>query len=478
MSNTNDVMAPSQLTLQTLSQITSSASELHTFYTSLHARATSTTNIFLSLTSLPSLHARLADLHALPPTLPLYGVPYVLKDNIDAPPYPTTAACPSYSYTPAAAAPAVQRLHDAGAVLLGKVNMDQFACGLVGTRSPHGVPKNPYDSAFIPGGSSSGSAVAVATALCAFALGTDTAGSGRVPAAMCGLVGLKPTKGMISTRGVVPAAESQDCVSIFANHVSDASAVLRVIAAYDETHPFSRRLPPDWGLPTLPCAADERTCEGFVFGIPKQKDLVFNGDSFSESCFRGAVAALRRAGATCVQVDYAPFRDAAALLYGRAFVAERYAAMGKFITDNIDSSRDDFDPNVANIILNGNSGQLAHEVFIVQKKVREYVRLAELNTWNKVDVLMLPSVPCAVTREQVEMEPIKVNSLLGTYTNFVNIMDYCAIAVPASGGMAEPQVPRGVTFVGRAFQEDVVLRIAHTFENLVGRRDVQECEEL
>ncbi len=246
--------------------------------------------------------------------LPLYGVPFAVKDNIDVAGMPTTAACPAFGYTPSRTAPVIDRLLDAGAVLIGKTNLDQFATGLVGTRSPYGVPRNPFDARYIPGGSSSGSAVAVAAGLVSFALGTDTAGSGRVPAAFNNIVGLKPTRGLLSTRGIVPACRSLDCVSVFAQTAADAAAVFEVVTGFDAEDPLSR---------VRPSTVPEKFGSEFHFGVPAQRDLEFFGDDEAAAVFGRAIELVEKAGGTAVEIAFAPFRDAGRLLYDGPWVAER-----------------------------------------------------------------------------------------------------------------------------------------------------------
>jgi allophanate hydrolase len=249
--------------------------------------------------------------------MPLFGVPFAVKDNIDVAGMQTTAACPAFAYTPARSAPVVERLLAAGAVFVGKTNLDQFATGLVGTHSPYGVPRNPFDARFIPGGSSSGSAVVVAAGLVGFSLGTDTAGSGRVPAAFNNIVGLKPSRGLLSTRGIVPACRSLDCVSIFALTAQDAGAVLAVAQDFDPEDPLSRR---------PPAALLSGFGSDFRFGIPPARDLEFFGDAEAKALFTAAVAILEAVGGTRVETDFAPFRDAGRMLYEGPWVAERLNA--------------------------------------------------------------------------------------------------------------------------------------------------------
>lgn len=460
-----NMLSPAMLSLSDFISKTPTRDALTSFYTILHSRAFSTDSLFLSLTPLPTLLATLRGLHSSDPDrqLPLHGVPYVLKDNIDLPPHPTTAACSAFSYGPSSPAFVVELLAAAGAVCLGKVNMDQFASGLVGTRSPHGVPVNPWDARYIPGGSSSGSAVAVAAGLAVFALGTDTAGSGRVPAAMNGVVGVKPTKGLLSTTGVVPAAKSLDCVAIFASTVGDAAEVLRVTAEWDEKNVFSR-LPPEH-LSVLRVENRLPAPDRFKFGVPSQADLTFEQDAFSEKSFDAAVEMLERMGGTAVSVDFAPFRDAAALLYGGPFVAERFAAIGKFIKETMPKRPDELDPIVSKIVMDSEKIP-AWRLFDAQERMREFVQRAKSDAWRKVDVLLLPTIPRPVTIKEVWENPVSLNSMLGTYTNFVNLMDYCAMAVP-SPAVDGTQVPRGVTLVAQAFQENRLLALAEKYHDLV-----------
>ncbi|HEY1432362.1 MAG TPA: amidase family protein, partial [Stellaceae bacterium] len=261
--------------------------------------------------------------------LPLFGIPFAVKDNIDVAGMPTTAACPAFAYTPSETAPVVRLLLSAGALLVGKTNLDQFATGLVGTRSPYGVPRNPFDGRYIPGGSSSGSAVAVAAGLVSFALGTDTAGSGRVPAAFNNIVGLKPTRGLLSTRGVVPACRSLDCVSVFALSSQDAGAVLDVAACFDLDDPLAREAPSEQLRSFGP---------KFRFGVPPAGDLEFFGDREAESLFAAAIARLEEVGGIRVKAAFAPFRDAGRLLYAGPWLAERLHATEALLDDDPDAT--------------------------------------------------------------------------------------------------------------------------------------------
>lgn len=375
----------------------------------------------------------------------LQGVSFALKDNIDFAGVPTTAGCPAYAYTPQESAPVVARLIAAGAVPLGKTNLDQFATGLVGARSPHGVPKNPFGGEYLPGGSSSGSAVAVAAGLCDFALGTDTAGSGRVPASFNNLVGLKPTKGLLSTRGVVPACRSLDCVSIFTRTVADAAEVLAVAAAYDPADPFSRAAQP----PLQDEAWPPR------LGVPRADQLEFFGDAGAAKLFAAAVERWRGLGATIVEIDYAPFAAAARLLYEGAWVGERYAA----IRDFIEKQPEQLHP-VTRKIIEGARALGAAQAFESSYKLAELRRQSE-PVWNTIDALLTPTAGTIYKVAEVEADPIRLNSNLGYYTNHMNLLDLCGIAVPA--GFLPNGLPWGVTLSAPAFCDDRLLRLGAKF---------------
>jgi len=388
-----------------------------------------------------------------PETLPLYGLPFAVKDNIDFAGYPTTAACPDYAFTPAASAPVVEALIAAGAILIGKTNMDQFATGLVGTRSPHGACTNAFDPAYVSGGSSSGSAVAVSKGLVSFALGTDTAGSGRVPAAFNNIVGLKPTRGALSTRGVVPACRSLDCVSIFALDVADAADVLRVAAAFDRDDPFSRRQP----APSGPSAI---ALPGARIGVPARGDLNFFGNSEAERLFAAAVERAAGLGAEIIEIDFAPFLETARLLYEGPWVAERYLA----IRDFIEAKPDSLHP-VIRTIIGGGAGPSAADAFAADYRLRELRREIE-PVWSGVDAILTPTAPTIYTIAEVEADPIQLNSNLGTYTNYMNLLDLCGIAVPA--GFQADGLPFGVTLAAPAFRDSALLSLADTMHRSAG----------
>ncbi len=406
----------------------------------LHPRALETLNrnVWTTLLEWDAIAAQLEDVEArraAGASMPLYGIPFAIKDNIDLSEVPTTAACPSYATTPRQSAPVVAQLMAAGAIAMGKTNLDQFATGLVGTRSPYGVCASAFDPDYISGGSSSGSALAVALGLVSFALGTDTAGSGRVPAALNNVVGLKPTRGLLSTRGVVPACRSLDCVSVFAGSVADAALVLELTLGFDARDPFSRPSP---GGALLPIP-------GFRFGVPGKEQLEFFGDGASEAAFQRAIARLTELGGEAVGVDFRPFLQAGALLYAGPWVAERAAAVGEFIARQPPG----LDPTVAAII-GGAKSWSAVECFTAQQRLRELHRQVEA-LWEDIDVLVVPTTPTTYTHTDIERDPFGPNQRLGTYTNFTNLLDLSGLAVPA-GFKAEKQ-PFGVTLLGPAFAE-------------------------
>ncbi|HTM44212.1 MAG TPA: allophanate hydrolase [Polyangiaceae bacterium] len=377
--------------------------------------------------------------------LPLFGVPFAVKDNIDIAGMPTSAGCPDFAYTPTQSNPVVKRLIEAGAILIGKTNMDQFATGLVGTRSPYGACSSVFNAKYISGGSSSGSALAVAQGLACFSLGTDTAGSGRIPAAFNELVGLKPTRGALSTRGVVPACRSLDCVSIFANSVGDAALLFDIVRAFDAADPFSRAAP----------TATVRVAGAFKFGVPQAGQLEFFGNSAYAKLFGQAVERCVRLGGTAVSVDLTAFLAAAELLYAGPWVAERYAAVGQFIEEHPGA----VDPTVAKIILAGKNFSAAdcfraqHALAGLQQQAAAILR--------EVDFLLLPTAPTSYTLQQVAEEPLQLNMNLGRYTNFVNLLDMSAVAVPA--GFTDTGLSFGVTLMSAAWAEAALLQFAAQF---------------
>lgn len=392
--------------------------------------------------------------------LPLYGIPFAVKDNIDVAGMETTAGCPAYAYRPEASATVVERLEAAGAVLIGKTNMDQFATGLVGTRSPYGIPTSVFGEGMISGGSSSGSAVAVASGLVSFALGTDTAGSGRVPAMFNNLIGLKPTRGLVSAHGVVPACKSLDCVSIFAETASDAREVLDVAAGFDAKDEYSRK--PGAGVGAAPWSASRMGRPELRLGVLRDEDREFFGDAHNGAMYQNAIEAAERIGATVVAVDIKPFLATAKLLYGGPWVAERYAAIGKFAEEHSEA----MDPTVAKIVL-GAKKYSAADAFDGAYEL-ERLRKVTAETWKEVDALLLPTAPRAYTVDEIQAQPIERNSHLGTYTNFVNLMDLAAIAVPA--GMRPDGLPFGVSLIAAAFTDDALLLVADELQRALNTR--------
>jgi len=387
-------------------------------------------------------------------SLPLYGVPFAVKDNIDVAGIPTTAGCPEYAYTPAASATVVTKLEAAGAVLIGKTNMDQFATGLVGTRSPYGICSSVFNERYISGGSSSGSAVAVASGLVSFALGTDTAGSGRVPAMFNNLVGLKPTRGVLSAHGVVPACRTLDCVSVFAETALDASLVLSAARGADPLDAYSRV--PAIGAEAAPWVA----ASTFRFGVPRAGTLEFFGDTHNAQLYENAVKQLTALGGEPVEFDLAPFLAVAQLLYKGPWVAERYAAIAEFIEKHAAS----MDPTVEKII-SGARSYSAADAFNAGYKLEE-LRSQTTSVWDKIDVMVLPTTPRTYTIDEIAEAPIERNSHLGHYTNFVNLLDLSAVAVPA--GFRVDGLPFGVSLIGEAFKDASLLVLADRLHRALG----------
>jgi len=399
--------------------------------------------LFIHLPEREELLELAGQVEAMPPELPLWGIPFVVKDNIDVAGWPTTAACPAYAYIPQVDAGVVKRLRSAGAIPIGKANLDQFATGLVGTRSPYGAARNAIDPEFLPGGSSSGSASAVAAGLCCFSLGTDTAGSGRVPAAFQELIGWKPTKGLLSTSGVVPACRSLDCVSVFTRTAADAALVAEVVAGFDESDPFSRVVE-DAG----------EIGASFRFGVPAVLD--FSGDPDTPGLFAEAVERMKFMGGEAVEIDLSPFVEAAKLLYEGPWVAERWAAVGGFVEEN----PGDVFP-VTRKILEASKNWDAAATFRAQYRLREFARVAE-KVWDDIEVLLLPTTPRLYTVSEVLDEPYQTNATLGRYTNFMNLLDLGAVAVPAGkarGGRAR----WGVTLAAPAGWDAALLELAGRF---------------
>ncbi|HEV7285628.1 MAG TPA: allophanate hydrolase, partial [Kaistia sp.] len=393
-------------------------------------------------------HAReqaLADAQSLgaPDGRPLWGVPYAVKDNIDVAGMPTTAACPDFAYQPEADAFVVARLRAAGAICLGKTNLDQFATGLVGVRTPYPVPKNAIDPAIVPGGSSSGSAVAVAQGLVGFALGTDTAGSGRVPAALNAIVGLKPTLGSLSASGVVPACRTLDTISIFATTVADAWTVFQAAAAPDEADAYSRQV----AVPALTAPPPS-----LRIGVPNAASLITFGDALQAEDFRATVAKLADQGATLVEIDLEPFFAVARMLYEGAWLAERVAAVG----DRLTKKPETLHPTTRAILEPG-LDLTAVDAFRGLYRLRER-EAACRKLLAGIDALCVPTIPAFVTLDEIAADPIGPNSRLGTYTNFANLLDLCGIAVP-TGPRADGR-PGSVTLLATQGRDTLCAGIA------------------
>lgn len=409
--------------------------------------------VYLHVASAEALDAQLAalqdkaaqcpDIAQRQAQFPLWGVPFVVKDNIDIEGAPTTAACPAITYTAGRHAQVVRRLIDAGAVWLAKANMDQFATGLVGTRSPHGAPASTWSAEHISGGSSSGSAVAVALGDVPFALGTDTAGSGRVPAGFNHIVGLKPTPGRVSTSGVLPACRSLDCPSIFALTVDDAATVLSVVEGPDEADIYSHFQPGPANWPqTLRVAVPAHLPPGV------HPDVA--------AAFAAATAALRMQGHTVVKIDLAPLQAVAALLYDGPWVAERQLVARELLARNPDA----LDPAVRQVI-NRATEFSAADAFAAQYRLRELMHPANA-VWQQAHTLMVPTAPMHPTFAQVAADPVGVNAALGAFTNFVNLLGWCALALPAS--VSKAGLPQGVTFIAPGGHDAALARFGSTWQ--------------
>ncbi len=397
-------------------------------------------NIWITRLDLEQImpYVRALERHSIE-TKPLYGIPFVIKDNIDLAGIPTTAACAEFAYVPQRSATVVQRLIDAGALPLGKTNLDQFATGLVGARSPFGPCRNSFDADFVAGGSSSGSAVAVALGLASFSLGTDTAGSGRVPAAFNNIVGLKPTLGRLSSCGVVPACRTLDTVSIFALTCGDAAAVLDAAAGFDAADPYSRTLS-DVSLP------------GNRFGVPRARDLQFFGDGDYARLFDDTVRRLESLGCTAVEIDFAPFLEAARLLYEGPWLAERFAAVGDFLAAHPSAGLE-----VTRAIIEAGGRLSASAAFQGQYRLAGLKRACEA-LWPQMDFMLTPTAGTIYRLAAVEADPLQLNANLGYYTNYMNLLDLAGVAVPA--GFRGDGLPFGVTLVGPHSSERALLQVA------------------
>jgi allophanate hydrolase len=418
--------------------------------------ASDTNNAFIHRLTEQELEPYLARLDGVDPSsLPLYGVPFAIKDNIDLAHIPTTAACPEFAYTPKQHAFLIQQFIDAGAIPMGKTNLDQFATGLNGTRSPFGACRNAFNPEFVSGGSSSGSSVAVAKGWVTFSLGTDTAGSGRVPASFNNLIGLKPTIGLFSATGTVPACRSVDTVSVFALTGGDAQAVLAVGAVPDASDAFSRA-PESYGV--------DFSQGPFRFGVPRAQDLAFFGNEAAEALFAASIERMQALGGTPVEIDLTPFLAAARLLYEGPWVAERYVAIQDFINAHPEAV---FPP--VRTIIEGGRSKTAADAFAASYQLKSLKRVCDA-VWQQIDCLITPTAGTIYRIAEMEADPIRLNSNLGYYTNFMNLLDYSAVAVPAgllaSGDAAG--LPWGVTLAAPAHRDIVLLRLADRMHRKLG----------
>lgn len=436
------------------------------------ARETFGENIWITLRDLDDLRAEAEKIAARWPDPgerpPLFGVPVAVKDNIDVLGLPTTAACPDFTYRPAASAFLVSRLTEAGALIVGKTNLDQFATGLTGTRSPYGACRSPFSPDHVCGGSSSGSALAVARGLVPVAIGTDTAGSGRVPAALTGTVGLKPSRGLVSGSGVVPACRSLDCPSVFASSVSDAWAVLRVIAGFDPADPWAREFPALGSLaagfpgPRFPASGAGPVhvgggqaaglLAGIRVGVCDDAALDEVTDGEIRAAYRESAARLAQAGVPVVPVDVSPLLAAGELLYGGPFVAERLAYLEDLLVKSPQSLYRD-----TRAVLTAARENSAADAFRGMHRLAE-LRLAARPLWAAADAVLLPTVPCIPSLADALADSGAVTTRLGRYTNFTNLMDLAAIAVPA--GRRADGLPVGVTFHAPAGSDELLARLA------------------
>jgi allophanate hydrolase len=383
--------------------------------------------------------------------LPLYGIPVAVKDNIDVKGLPTTAACSAFLYHPTKDATAVARLRAAGALILGKTNLDQFATGLVGVRTPYGIARNLFNKNLIPGGSSTGSALAVGAGFAPISLGTDTAGSGRVPAAFGNIVGLKPSRGMVSCAGVVPACRTLDCVSVFALTVDDAATTLKAIAGPDTADPFSRHYP----LGTIGSAPERPR-----LGVPAVGQRLFFGDKESAKAYDDALARFSSLGARIVEIDMEPFYAAARLLYEGPWVAERYLAVKALIASEPEAMH-----SVTRQVILGGACASATDVFSALYQLEALRRVSD-RTFRGLDALVVPTAPTIYSVKDVLADPIQLNSRLGTYTNFVNLLDLCGLAVPAA--MRADGAPFGVTLLAPAGKDTALAAIGRRFHYATG----------
>ena len=385
--------------------------------------------------------------------LPLYGLPCAVKDNIDVTGLKTSCACPDFAFMPERSASVVERLRAAGALIVGKTNLDQFATGLVGTRSPYGVARNPFDAAYIPGGSSSGSAVAVAAGLVSFALGTDTAGSGRVPASFGNIIGLKPTRGLLSATGVYPACQSLDCVSVFALTTEDAAEVVEIARGFDPGDGYSRPAPP--GFATM-----GQMPPRFTFGVLPEAEREFFGNVDGPMLYEAAIERLKGFGGEAVEIDYAPFLEVNKLLYAGPWLAERYGSVQEAVGE-----RHEVLHPVLRRIIAGGAAISGAEVFAGLHRLK-VLRQATLETWRAIDCLVLPTTGTTHRIAEIEADPLQANYNLGRYTNFCNLLDLAALAVPV--GFRGDRLPAGVTLFAPAFHDPLIAAIGSALHRASG----------
>lgn len=410
--------------------------------------------IFITLFDKADIVSAGAALGAFDPNLPLWGIPFVIKDNIDAKGYETTAACPEFAYVAQEDAFVVAELKKAGAILIGKTNLDQFATGLVGVRTPYGAPLNSVDAKIVPGGSSGGSGVAVGHGIVPFSLGTDTAGSGRVPAALNNIVGLKPTLGALSATGVVPACKSIETVSIFALTVEDAYAAFRVANSYDVKDCYARHI--ENTVLSTPKS-------DLKIGIPSKDSIQFMGDAAQEKSFNHSVSLLKEQGYEISEIDFTPLYEIAQMLYYGSWVAERYTVIEDLLKTNPDAIYP-----VTKKIISLAEERSAADAFRGFYKLKELIRNVEPEL-SKVDVLCVPTIPTFYSVKDLEVDPVTPNNNFGTYTNFVNLMDMCGIAVPTPA--REDGRPGSVTILAAKDEDALVASVATSLE-CVGVRNL------
>jgi allophanate hydrolase len=406
--------------------------------------------MFIALRDENAVAAEAAALKGADQSLPLYGIPIAVKDNIDVAGMPTTVACPAFAYRAKADATAVARLRAAGALILGKLNLDQFATGLVGTRSPYGTPRNLFDARLIPGGSSSGSGVAVGAGIVPLTLGTDTAGSGRVPAAFNNIVGLKPSVGLVSTFGVIPACRTLDCVTVFTLTVDDAMTALTVMAGPDDADPYSR--PRRAGAAAPP--------QHMRLGVPPPGQRQFFGDKASAAAYDAALTKLAALGGKIAEVDFEPFYETARLLYDGPWVAERYV----IAKDLLAKSPEAILPVTRGIIEAGRDLKTV-DAFAAFYRLEELRRIRD-RVFRSIDALVVPTAPSTYTIADVLAEPVELNNRLGTYTNFVNLLDLCGLAVPAAIGANG--LPFGITLLAPGGEDAKLVSFGRQFEAATG----------